>query len=377
MFRVAALVLLIALGADARNRGGGKLRSSKGPVFAAATTHDINPFNFFSSSGEVAKPAKKEEKDTPAPADKKVNQSQAVQAENDDSDDADDEDLGEDSDVEASWSPTVAMVEQSLKATESKRQNMTERLQWLRKTCDGPECSLRLEEVAGSLRRLTIAVAQLRQMKHDGAKKLEDAAQEKAIRVAKLEQAVADQLALQQFAFLSKEDVDMQRYKLGNLSQGYTKKIEEAEEAITKADDKLAAARDKEREADKAALKFVANAKGISAAVNSTDGFVKEEVMEASRKEHTAAALFHRAQDMAKNAASMLRYHRARAVKAEDLKKDKEEREVEEAAEKMSDKAKDDGRSEKKDEKGKGESDGKASDDEDNEESNESDGSDE
>lgn len=232
----------------------------------------------------------------------------------------DDTKMEDDGNVEVSWSPVVALVDKSLEATEAERCEVQEKLQILRKSCDAQEaaCNQKLEETAAKLRRLTIAVAQLRQMRQNDAESVEENEKKKAVQEATVERDIADLEALQQFARLSKDDVDAQRKKYHELSVAYGSKVKDAEASIVKAHAKLDVAREKERVADGSAVSFTSDAMAISDGVNATDGFVAEEVMEAQRKEHSASALFKKAQGMATRAASMLRYHRARTASDED-----------------------------------------------------------
>jgi hypothetical protein len=224
--------------------------------------------------------------------------------------------MEDDGGVEVSWSPTVTLVEKSLEETEAERCDVQEKLRLLRKSCgvQTAACAQEVEETAAKLRRLTIAVAQLRQMSTNDAETVEADEKKKAVQEATVERDISDLLALQQFARLSKDDVDFQRQKYKNLSDAYAGKIEDAEKAIVKVHDKLDKARDKERNEEGSAVSFASDAMAISDGVNATDAFVEEEVMEAQRKEHSASALFKKAQSMATRAASMLRYHRARTA---------------------------------------------------------------
>jgi hypothetical protein len=223
------------------------------------------------------------------------------------------EEMEDDGSVEVSWSPTVQLVQKSLEETEAERSSVQEKLRLLRKSCvvDTSACAQAVEETAAKLRRLTIAVAQLRQIHQNDAWKVEEDEKKKAVQEASVERDISDLVALQQFARLSKDDVDVQRKKYKELSDAYAGKIEDADKAIAKVHDKLEKARDKERNQEGSAVSFTSDAMAISDGVNATDAFVEEEVMEAQRKEHSAAALFKKAQGMAYRAASMLRYHKA------------------------------------------------------------------
>jgi hypothetical protein len=226
----------------------------------------------------------------------------------------------DDDGVEVSWSPTVALVQKSLEDVEAQRSQVQEKLRLLRKSCDFQvaACDQEVEETAANLRRLTIAVAQLRQMRENDVEKVEENEKKRAVQEATVERDISDLVALQQFARLSKEDVDVQRKKYHELSVAYGTKIDDAQKAIVKAQAKLDEAREQERAADGSAVFFTSDAMAISDGVNATDAFAEEEVMEAQRKEHSASALFKKAQSMATRAASMLRYHRARTASVDD-----------------------------------------------------------
>lgn len=234
--------------------------------------------------------------------------------------DDDAEEMADDGSVEVSWSPTVALVEKSLEETEAERCDVQEKLRLLRKSCatQTSACAQEVEETAAKLRRLTIAVAQLRQIRQNDAEKVEEDEKKKAVQEASVERDISDLIALQQFARLSKDDVDVQRKKYKELSDAYAGKIDDADKAIVKVHDKLEKARDKERNEEGSAVSFTSDAMAISDSVNATDAFVEEEVMEAQRKEHSATALFKKAQGMATRAASMLRYHKARTASPDD-----------------------------------------------------------
>jgi len=245
---------------------------------------------------------------------------QTVSNKTNSTDDLDDVKMEDDGGVEVSWSPTVELVEKSLEKTEAERCDVQEKLRLLRKSCgvQSAACAQEVEETAAKLRRLTIAVAQLRQMRQNDAEKVENDEKKKAVQEATVERDISELVALQQFARLSKDDVDVQRKKYKKLSDAYAGKIEDAQKAIVKAHDKLEKTREKERDADGAAVSFTSDAMAVSDGVNATDAFVEEEVMEAQRKEHSASALFKKAQSMATRAASMLRYHRARTASVDE-----------------------------------------------------------
>jgi len=265
----------------------------------------------------------------PEKKDKNQNESESPDAKNQKESESSDatsstteEDTLEESDdgVEVSWSPVVALVQSSLEDTEAQRATVQEKLRVLRKGCDVQvaACDQEVEETAANLRRLTIAVAQLRQMRQNDAEKIEENEKRRAVQEVTVERDIEDLVAVQQFARLSKEDADAQAKHYNDLSEAYGKKISDAQEAITKTQAKLEKARDQEREADGSAVGFTSDAMAISDGVNATDAFVEEEVMEAQRKEHSASALFKKAQGMATRAAGMLRYHKASTAPAEE-----------------------------------------------------------
>lgn len=194
-------------------------------------------------------------------------------------------------------------VERSLAAVGSEIKVTQQRLDHMKRYCDqlSRACEVELRRTSARLARLMEAEAQLRQ-REAAEREVYERVKTSDEAVAKLQDEVAGLHVFKKFAQLSKEDVDKKAQKMADVSTEYGRRIVEAQKRAAQLKKTLEEDRRDQDETEARAVAFIAEAKGIERAVNSTDLYADAELTKAVRRQHTAESLYLRAQALRKRA---------------------------------------------------------------------------
>lgn len=211
----------------------------------------------------------------------------------------------------ATWLPVEDEVDESLADTKDEIETAKKQLAYVKEYCNGKNhgrCKKQVERMSARLDRLIAAEKKLRE-KDKSAEKVEDNVRNSSETVVELEDQVNGLHAVKKFAELSKKDFDNQEKRLGEASDEYTKKIEQAQSQIDFLKQDLKRARRVHYDAEQKSLDTIAKAKGIERGVETTDLFADTEFARAVRKQRIAERLYARADAIREHAEKMIILH--------------------------------------------------------------------